>query len=141
MYKRQSLSQEHFHADLLVLLLEMPAARLQRLKQLAGHYRLFLLSNTNAVHFQHVTQQAAALGYDFVGLFEKAYVSHEMGYVKPQPEIYQTVLRQSNLIPQQTVFIDDVPENLEAATRQGIWPLWLEPGRTTMLELTEPFLR
>lgn len=135
------LSPEAFRADVLKLLLEMPAARLQRLRELSGHYRLFLLSNTNAVHVQHVIERAAEMGFDFIGLFEKAYLSHEMGHVKPQPEIYQQVIRQSNLIPQQSVFIDDVPENLEAAARQGIWPLWLEPGRTTMLDLTEPFLR
>ena len=53
-------------------------------------------------------------------LFEKTYYSHLTGKRKPEPAIFEQVLKENNLKPQETLFIDDSPQHLEAAKKLGI---------------------
>jgi len=101
---------------------EMPAKNLQLLKQLSTHYRLFLLSNTNSIHFADIDNRFCELyGYNSMrDLFEETYLSHEIGMRKPDPELYKYVLKHSDLIPEQTLFVDDRIENIDAAEMVGI---------------------
>ncbi|MBW4889186.1 HAD family phosphatase [Mucilaginibacter sp. HMF5004] len=92
------------------------------LLQLKGKYRTFLLSNINAIHYDHI------MGYlkrefDFDGnahLFEKVYYSHFMGMRKPNANIFEFVLQDSNLNPAETLFIDDSPQHLATAQKLDI---------------------
>ena len=66
---------------------EFPLYRLEFLQMLAGKYRLFLLTNTDAIHisrFEHMV--GISFFSDFYQCFEKVYYSYEMGMRKPQPE-------------------------------------------------------
>jgi putative hydrolase of the HAD superfamily len=85
---------------------------LQRLKK---HYPLYLISNTNEMHFNHVKRRFKILRH-----FKKTFPSHEMGYRKPDREIYEKVLRRIKLLPQETVFIDDIPKFVRGARRVGM---------------------
>ena len=58
--------------------------------------------------------------YTFWELFDGAIVSADVGLLKPQPEIYQTLLSQYDLKASQTVFIDDMPHNVKGAESVGI---------------------
>jgi putative hydrolase of the HAD superfamily len=58
--------------------------------------------------------------YSFWPLFEGAIVSAEVGLLKPQPEIYQSLLSQYALEASETVFIDDMPYNVKGAEAVGI---------------------
>lgn len=92
------------------------------LLQLKGKYRTFLLSNINAIHYDHI------MGYlkrefDMEGnshLFEKVYYSHFMGMRKPNSNIFEFVLQDSSLNPAETLFIDDSPQHLATAQKLGI---------------------
>jgi putative hydrolase of the HAD superfamily len=53
-------------------------------------------------------------------LFEKTYYSHLMGKRKPDAEIFEQVLRENNLNPAETLFIDDSPQHLETARKLGL---------------------
>ncbi|MEI8656401.1 HAD family hydrolase [Vibrio sp. Hal054] len=64
--------------------------------------------------------------YTFWELFDGAIVSADVGLLKPQPEIYQTLLSQYELKASQTVFIDDMPYNVKGAESVGIAAIQFE---------------
>ncbi len=81
---------------------------------LKKNYRLVLLSNTNSIHQKYGWQH-----YSFLSDFEKLILSHEVGAVKPEKEIYQAVMNYTGEIPQAHIFIDDIPEYIEGAKAAG----------------------
>nr|WP_321458801.1 HAD family phosphatase [uncultured Vibrio sp.] len=87
----------------------------------AAGYRVFAL--TDNVH--EIVSYLKA-NYTFWHLFEGATVSAEVGLLKPQPEIYQLLLTQHSLEATQTVFIDDMPYNVEGAETVGIAAIQFE---------------
>ena len=92
------------------------------LLQLKARYRTFLLSNINAIHYDHIMGQLKR-DFDFEGndhLFEKVYYSHFIGMRKPNSNIFEFVLQDSNLDPAETLFIDDSPQHLATAGKLGI---------------------
>jgi HAD superfamily hydrolase (TIGR01509 family) len=104
------------------MLLDLPEARLDLLKRLSKSYRIFLLSNTNRIHFEAYSQMLRSkfgLG-DLSELFEKAYFSHQIGRRKPDKECFQFVLDQNDLSVSNTLFIDDSVQHIEGANRIGL---------------------
>lgn len=72
----------------------------------AGH-RLILFSNTNAIHCPWVFD-----AFPEFSLFDDAVLSFEVGAIKPQPAIYQHALDVHSLTPRETLYIDDLPQNI-----------------------------
>ena len=104
-----------------ILLLDVPASRLELLQQLGKNYRLFLLSNTNIIHFRQYTQDFYnTYSIPLTGLFEKVFLSYEIGIHKPDAGIYQYVLQNAGLVPSECVFIDDSLQNITAAALEGM---------------------
>lgn len=100
------------------------------IEKASRHYRLFLLSNTNQIHFEKYTRDfKLRYGYDFEDLFEKAYWSFRIHQSKPNPEIFKYVLEDSCLNAAETLFIDDTLENVLSARNAGINSLSFEPER------------
>jgi putative hydrolase of the HAD superfamily len=85
------------------------------LKSLEGRVPTYLLSNTNALHIEHIRAR-----YAFPGLVKGAILSHELKLRKPQREIYEAALKMSGTLPEETVFIDDLEENCEGARKAGL---------------------
>ena len=105
------------------IILDLPIERAILLKNLKKKYRTFLLSNTNKIHYDLYLQNFQKLGFNsFDDIFEKAYFSHEMGMRKPNHEIFEFVLQEQQLIPGETLFIDDSIQHIEAAKKLGIKP-------------------
>jgi FMN phosphatase YigB (HAD superfamily) len=105
------------------MLLDFPIARIRLLERLRRHYRLFLLSNTNAIHARFFNRLLfEACGHSALdNLFERAYYSHLIGLRKPMLEIYEYILQSDDSIKaDETLFLDDTLANLEAANPFGI---------------------
>ena len=105
------------------ILLDFPLERLVFLKELAASnkYRLFLLSNTNDMHISWIQKDwGMDLYNEFKNCFEQFYLSHEIQMRKPNTDIYEFVLEENNLVPSETIFIDDTLENTETAEKFGI---------------------
>jgi HAD superfamily hydrolase (TIGR01509 family) len=119
------------------ILADFPEYRLEFLENLAQrNYRLFLLSNTDAIHIAHFRKTVGEEFYRrFYTSFEKVYFSFEMGLRKPQPEIYTQVLVENNLIASETLFVDDKKENTDAAERLGIQVWNLQVGQEDVVDL------
>ncbi len=116
------VSDETFDRAWNALLLDFPEPRLRLLENIRNHYRIFLLSNSNEIHYRKYAADFSALyDYpDFGTLFEKAWFSFRIGLKKPDPAVFRYVLQDKNLIPEQTLFIDDTCIHTEAARQTGI---------------------
>jgi glucose-1-phosphatase len=110
------------------LLLDIPEPRIRLLEDLRKCYRIFLLSNTNEIHYLcYLENFRKKFGYaNFDALFEKAYFSYCIGLRKPSPEIFRYVLQDSLLDPSETLFIDDTLMHVEGARDAGIHAFFLE---------------
>ncbi|MBR1468623.1 MAG: HAD family phosphatase [Prevotella sp.] len=96
------------------LLTPVTPERKQRLIELRqSGIRLFLLSNTNDMHWQLCSSQLE-------GCFERVFLSYEMQLAKPNPEIFSEVLRRADIDARETLFIDDNADNIAAAQSLGI---------------------
>ena len=91
--------------------------------QLAKQYPLALISNTCASHIRHLEST-----FDFFPLFQHRIYSHEVGCRKPHPDIYKKALKDAGAIPETSLFIDDLAENLETPAKAGWRTLHLPPG-------------
>jgi putative hydrolase of the HAD superfamily len=103
------------------MLLDFPSKKIEMLKIASRNFRTFLLSNTNNIHsmkFEKVFKDTT--GTNIHGYFEKVYYSFEMNTRKPEKDIFLTVLEENNLIPEETLLIDDSLPNIEAAKNLGI---------------------
>lgn len=87
------------------------------LRELAknGKYGLYLLSNTSPLHFEFIKQN-----YDYVSLLKKFALSYELKALKPNDAIYEKAIEHLGIKAEESVFIDDLPENCEAAEKFGI---------------------
>ena len=103
------------------MILDLPGERIQLLKGLGKQYPLYLLSNTNDIHLDYVMPKLAANGIGSFGeLFDTEYYSHRVGMRKPDPEIYEYVLKDRNIEASETLFFDDNPDNIRSAQSLGI---------------------
>lgn len=102
-------------------LVSIPAAKLDLLLNLRKDYVVYLLSNTNEIHWQWSCQHAFPYKtFRVEDYFEHIYLSYEMNMAKPDAEIFQKVLDDTGIIPAETLFIDDSAANCRAAEALGI---------------------
>lgn len=109
---------------------DVPKRNLVTLKDLRDRgYRLILLSNTNPF------MMSWALTPDFDGgkatlsdYFDSLYLSYKLGVMKPNPEFFKTVIETEGIVPEESVFIDDGPRNVKAASGLGLNTLCPENG-------------
>lgn len=85
------------------------------LKRTAKAVPTYLLSNTNALHIDFIKER-----YEFPALVRGAILSHEVGLRKPDPAIYRKALQLSGTAPEETVFVDDLKPNVDAAAKMGM---------------------
>ncbi len=122
------------------ILLDFPKYRLQFLKELAASkkYRLFLLSNTNDLHISWIKNNwGMALYNEFKNCFEQFYLSHEIHFRKPNKNIFEFVLKENNLLPSETIFIDDTKENTATANQLEMKVWHLIPQKEDVVHLLQ----
>lgn len=113
------------------LILDFPDERINMIQKLKSRYRLFLLSNTNKIHYDFYTRSyRSKYVFNFSALFEKAYYSFAVNMRKPDETIFKLVIKENNLLPEETLFIDDTEINVKAAVELGMKGVWLKPGET-----------
>jgi putative hydrolase of the HAD superfamily len=109
---------------------EIPAT-CDLLRRLHARYPLYLLSDTNEIHFGYVRQTVGILR-----VFREFIVSFQVGAMKPDPRIYGEALRRSGLPATACVFVDDRPANVEGAARVGIHAVLFQSPEQLAAELT-----
>ncbi|MFH1618745.1 MAG: HAD family phosphatase [bacterium] len=86
-----------------------------RLARLKRYCRVFLLSNTNEMHYKFLNDFIPALR-----LADGAALSCRLGCSKPGKEIYEAALKLAGAAPDECVFVDDMPANVEGGRAAGI---------------------
>jgi glucose-1-phosphatase len=120
------------------ILLDFPLYRLEFLQMLSKKYRLFLLSNTDAIHVETFEQRSGISFYSaFYQCFEKVYFSYELKMRKPNVPIFNYLLKEHGLQAKQTLFIDDKKENTDSAQSLGFQVWNLQVGKEDVVELFE----
>lgn len=108
------------------MLLGIPLVKLKLLQQLKAKYQVLLLSNTNNIHLHYIntTMLPGITGETSLDIyFHKAYYSHRMLKRKPDADIFEQVLDENGLVPEQTLFLDDNALNIQGARAVGIQTL------------------
>jgi putative hydrolase of the HAD superfamily len=99
---------------------------------LKGRVRQFILSNTNQIHVDYINRV-----YPFIHEFDGSVFSHEAGLMKPDPRIYSLALQKFGLVPEHTVFVDDIVANVDSARALGIHAIHYESVEQVRRELTK----
>lgn len=129
----QKLSDDQIDEAWNAMILDLPQERINLLQSLKNHYDLFLLSNTNYIHMLKVNEvRSEASLPEFSELFHQDYYSHLMGKRKPDADIFEQVVDEHNLDPQQTLFLDDNESNIEGAKKLGIQTLHVTSPQVMM---------
>ena len=116
-----SLTDEEVDGLWNAMLLEVPREKLELILHLRGKYMVYLLSNTNSIHWDYVCKNAFNYrGFRVNDYFEETFLSYEMHLAKPDKAIFEKVLEEANLLPEETIFIDDSEANCKAASELGI---------------------
>ena len=97
------------------IFLSHPLISEELLEGLARNYRLVLLSNTNAIHYEMIRAN-----YPLLRHFHAFVLSYEVGAMKPSPTIYQRAIEAAGCLPGECFFTDDIAEYVEGARGQGI---------------------
>lgn len=102
------------------MILDFPAKNISFIEELASTKKLYLLSNTNAIHLQKVEQKLALISSKkLAGYFSKVYYSHEIERRKPHSETFEFVCKDAGIDPRKTLFIDDSEQHLKGAEITG----------------------
>ncbi len=136
-YLKKNESDEIIDEAWNAILLDLPKERIELLKKVRTTHRTFLLSNTNEIHINTFNKylQKEFLTNDLSGLFEKVYLSYEIGMRKPDAEIFEFVLRENNLKADETLFIDDSSQHIAAAAKLGLHTYLLDVTKESIMDV------
>lgn len=147
-FETGSVTQDHFYKEMIsrddtltadsitnawnAMLLNFRVKSFHFLEELAKKYNLYLLSNTNIIHktsFDEIfTRETGEQSIDHY--FKKVYYSHQVGLRKPDADIFEFLLKDAGIKAEETLFIDDTHNNIEAAKNLGIKTHLLLPHET-----------
>jgi putative hydrolase of the HAD superfamily len=134
--QNEQLTNEQIDEAWYAMILDIPEHRVKKVQELSKNYNLYLFSNTNQIHIDRLlTEFKTQHGIDFPSLFKTVYYSHEIHDRKPEVSAYEKVIALSGVNPEETLFIDDLENNIVAAQKAGLKTFWLQNG----MEMTELF--
>ena len=118
----EKMTDQKFDAIWNSMLLDIPRERIEAIEKVKKHYKIFLMSNTNVIHYDlYVRDLQLRFGYnEFDELFNKSYFSFAEHLEKPDPRFFELILDHEGILPEETLFIDDSKKNIEAAQALGI---------------------
>jgi len=104
------------------MLRPFPPEHIRLIEELKTRYSVYLLSNTNSIHYRYFNENFCnCYNYSsFEELFDRTYMSYQLGMRKPDPEIFKLILDENRLDPAETLFVDDRIENILSARSLGI---------------------
>jgi len=123
------ITEEQVRTGWLKMVLDIPPHRVKVLQQLGEKYNIYLFSNSNKIHIDHIDVEfREKYGFEFPSLFETQFYSHEIHERKPDLSSFEKVIQLSGVNPQETLFVDDLKENIEGAKKVGLKTFWLKEG-------------
>ena len=118
---KEGVTDQMIDSSLNSFLTHVDSYKVKLLLDLKQKYNLLLLSNVNPIAWGRCCELfLEAYGVDIEDVFEKLYLSYEMECSKPGKEIFQKLISDSGIVPEETLFIDDSAANIEAGKEFGI---------------------
>lgn len=110
-------------------LIGIPSHRLESLRKLHNEYGIYMLSNTNPIMWNsRIDEEFRQEGYDVNHYFDGIVTSFEAKSIKPDRKIFETVIKQCGINPDETLFFDDSQKNLDAAKELGFHTALVSDG-------------
>ncbi|MBQ9074296.1 MAG: HAD family phosphatase, partial [Muribaculaceae bacterium] len=114
-------------------LIGIPIHRLETLRQLRKSYNVYLLSNTNPIMWgSRIAEEFRQEGLEIKDYFDGIVTSFEAKSIKPDRRIFEMVIEECGIRPDETIFLDDSQKNLDAATHLGFGTILVSPGAEFM---------
>ncbi len=101
------------------------------LRRWKGRVALGLISNA----WSGLREVLRRLG--LLELFDAVVISAEVGRMKPDPEIFRLTLRRLGVAPEAAAFVDDLPENVQAARALGLYGIHFRDPTEALKQLQE----
>ncbi len=119
---QEKMTDQKFDSIWDAMLLDIPRERIEAIEKVKKHYKIFLMSNSNVIHYDlYVRDLQLRFGYnEFDELFNKSYFSFAEHLEKPDPRFFELILDHEGLLPEETLFIDDTEKNIKVAKSLGI---------------------
>lgn len=125
----RKLSNEELEYAWLGFFNEISLPRLRMLEELHRKYKMCLLSNTNPYVMDWArSDKFSDLGKGLDFYFDKLYMSYMIGVTKPSADIFEYMIKDSGLDPEETLFVDDGLSNIETARSLGFDTLHVTEG-------------
>jgi len=130
------LNDEQIDDAWYAMILDIPPHRVEAVQKLNKKYNVYLFSNTNQIHIERLRAEfMEKYGFEFPSLFKEVYYSHEIHDRKPELSSFNKVIELSGVDPNESIFIDDLENNIIGAQKAGLKTFWLKEG----MEMTELF--
>ncbi len=131
-----NISDQAIDAAWNAMLLNIPAGKIQLVQNLRNTYQTFVLSNTNKIHIDCINENLLPQHNleSLEEVFDHVYYSHEIGERKPNAAAFQYILDKHEIIPSESLFIDDKLENIQTAASLG-FKTWHLTNREDLYEL------
>ena len=115
------ISDEDIASGWMAFLTGIPEYKFQLLKDLRKKYKVYLISNTNPVIMGWAeSNDFSPTGEPITAFFDKCYYSFKVGSAKPERAIYEHVIKDSGIIPEETLFLDDGQTNIDVGNSFGL---------------------
>lgn len=99
----------------------IPQVKLQLLDKLRYKYNLYLLSNTNSIHWETFSEKVFCYnGLNVKDIFKNVYLSYRLHIAKPDSFIFEEAIKDSGIDVNETLFVDDSMINCQTAQRLGM---------------------
>ncbi len=123
------------------MMISIKQERFDMLAKLKEDYGIYLLSNTNGIHYRNMLVMAKELlgSVEIDFFFHKTYFSHLINMRKPDKEIFDLICNENNLEKKETLFIDDLPFNVEGAIQAGLYSIQHNP-KTEITENIQEYI-
>lgn len=103
------------------MLVGIPARRVRLIRDSRADYRTYMLSNTNAIHWEYSCRELMSpTGLKMEDCFQRIFLSFRMRLAKPDGRVFRKVLSEERLRPEETLFVDDSSENCRVAEGMGM---------------------
>lgn len=109
-------------------LIVVPRNRIEWIARLRNRYRILLLSNIGDLHWIYFQQECARQGFPVENVFDNIYVSYQLHMAKPEPAIFEHVIRDSGITATETLYIDDSPANIQMGASFGLQTRLIAPN-------------
>ena len=117
---KSDISDDDIDSAWMAFLVGIPDYKFQLLKDARKKYNVYLLSNTNPSIIKWAqTKEFSPEGKSIDEYFDKCYLSYELGCAKPDKEIFEKIIADSGINPNETLFFDDGKANIVAAQELG----------------------